>query len=232
MSREVFGRLLAAPTVERGVELTLRYYLGRYLGEVLDQAGHDRQGLPDPADLVRVSEFRWPFEAQLALVVVATPGTVGDAEREPGGYRIAWDVRAAVLADLGDRLETREAAQFYAAAAGAALAHQGVADLGADGLGVRDDDGELVTLEGSSVQWLSETYRQIAPPQAGRALIAGEARVLVRVEDARSLHSVEPVPAPDLPAPGDGTDRGPLDPSATSPVRPSVTVSREPVEES
>jgi hypothetical protein len=226
-SRDVYGRLLAAPTVERGVEVCLRYFLGPYLGEVLEQAGYARDALPDPQDLARVSELVWPVETTTAVVIVATPGTLGDAKREPDGYRVSWDVRVGVIADLGDRLDTREAAQFYAAAAGAALAHQGVAAVEPDGrTWTRDADEDLLELEGSSVQWAGETYR-VADRRDARTLIVGEARVIVTVEGARSLHGGPDVPPldPDTGQPG----RDPAEPDAPAPVIPSLTITKEPL---
>lgn len=227
-SADVYGRLLSAPTLERGVETCLRYFLGPYLGEVLAQAGHGRDALPDPTDLARVSEFTAPVEGQVALVVVASPGTFGDPVREADGYLAVWDVRAAVLADLGDRLETREAAQFYAAAAGAALTHQGVALVGADlRTWERDTDGELLVLEGSSVRWAGEAYREI-PQMPG--VIAGEARVLVTVEEARSALGGPAVPPldPDTQQP----TRDPAVPGVSVDVVPDATIVRDPLEDS
>lgn len=225
-SRDVYGRLLAAPTVERGVEVTLRYYLSRYLGEVLAQNGHDRRDLPDPTDLARVSEFppRGPDLQTALVVVVATPGTLGDARMEAEHYSASFDVRAAVLADLGKRLESREAAQFYAAAAGAALAHQGVAQVAADlRTWQRDEHGDLANLEGSTVQWVGERYVEL-PRMPG--VLAGEARVIVRVEGARSTAPFEEIP-PDEP-----TDpREPPVESGSASVVPSLTISRDPVED-
>lgn len=226
-SRDVYGRLLAAPTVERGVEVCLRYFLGPYLGEVLAQAGYERDALPDPSDLARVSEVAWPVETTTAVVIVATPGTVGDAPREPDGYRATWDVRAGVIADLGDRLDTREAAQFYAAAAGAALAHQGVAAVLADGRTWRlTVDGELEGLEGATVRWAGEQYR-VADRRDARTLIVGEARLYVTVEGARSVHG-----GPDMPPIDPDTDLPGRDPATApepAPVDPSLTLTKEPL---
>jgi hypothetical protein len=215
-SREVYGRLLAAPTVERGVEVCLRYRMGDYLGEVLEQAGYARDTLPDPQDLARVSDVVWPVETTTAVVIVATPGTSGDANREPDGYRVTWDVRVGVIADLGDRLDTREAAQFYAAAAGAALSHQGVAAVDPDGVTwTLDVADEPLELEGSSVRWLGESYR-VADRRDARTLIVGEARVAVTVEGARSAVG-GPLVAPEVP-------RDPAVPGVAGPVVPHVTV--------
>ena len=224
-----FGRIVAAPTVERGVEVTLRYLLPTYLGVVLAQAGYDRDALADPTNLVRQSEFDWPTETDVALVVVATPGTTGDAERGPETYDVVWDVRAAVLVDFGsDRLGSREASQFYAAAAGAALAEQGCAAVGPDGrTWLREADGETrALLEGSSVRWVGETYRQLGE-RDGRSLVAGEARLTVTVEDAR------PVFGPDLsgliPEPGsDVPPREDVPAGDPAPVDPHVTLHRDP----
>lgn len=220
------GRLLAAPTIERGVEVCLRYFLPMYVGEVLTQAGHDRAGLPNPADLVRVAEFEWPAPTQLALVVLASPGTSGEPVAGPESYSATWDVRVAVLADLGDRLETREAAQLYAAAVGAAVSQQGVASVNADGTWAVNDDGMPEVLAGSSVRWAGEAYRQIGPPAAGRALIAGEARLLVTIEDARARWS-----ATELALPGPPDERTPPPVPGSAPVVPSLTITRDPVED-
>lgn len=223
VSRAVFGRALAASTIERGIEVTLRYYLGMYLGEVLEQNGYPRDGLRDPLDLQRVVDLNdYASTAQIALVVVATPGTQGDSWSDGDSYGATWDVRAGGIADLGDMLDTREAAQLYAAAAGMAVSHQGVATVQADGrTGVRDPyDGHLLALEGSSVRWAGERYSRV---DRMRDVIAGEALLRVTVEGARSLH------APDLPAPGEPvspTDRTePVGPDS-APVVPSLTIDR------
>jgi hypothetical protein len=223
MSRAVFGRALAATTIERGVEVTLRYYLGTYLGEVLEQNGHERDALADPLDLERVVDLNdYRSSAQIALVVIATPGTVGDAWSDGQAYGATWDVRAGAIVDLGDRLDTREAAQLYAAAAGMAASHQGVATVAADGrTGVRDPyDGHLLPLEGSSVSWEGERYRRV---ERVRDVIAGEVLLRVTVEGARSLS------APDLPPPGEPeipTDREPPPEPGSAPVTPSLTIDR------
>lgn len=224
----VLGRMLSAPTLEQGAEVCLRYYLGLYLGEVLAQAGWEREALPDPHDLKRVADFVWPIEAQLTTVVMASPGTTGDAQKTERGYDATWDLRVAVLADLGDRLDTRVASQFYAAAAGMAIAHNGIAALNADGTWKVNSDGEPVTVEGTSVRWIGEGYRQLGPPRDRRALLAGEARLLVKVEGARSLRPSQPLPLPDAPLP---PDREPPEPDDPAPVNPSLTIEREPVEE-
>lgn len=224
-SADVYGRLLAAPTIERGVEVCLRYFLGPYLGEVLAQAGHSRDALSDPLDLARVSELTDTASAQIALVVVATPGTVGDVTREVDSYTATWDVRAAVLADLGDRLESREAAQFAAAAAGAALSHQGVAKVATDmRTWVRDVDGELVTLEGSTVRWRGESYRRLERLGLSPTLIAGEAMVTVTVQGARSTYGgpAEPPLDPDTGIPS----RDPAVSGTPTPVDPTLTIDR------
>lgn len=215
----MYGRLLSAPTVERGVEVCLRYRMADYLGEVLEQAGYARDMLPDPTDLARVSEVVWPVETATAVVIVATPGTSGDAAREPDGYRVVWDVRIGVVADLGDRLDSREAAQFYAAAAGSAVTHHGVAAVEPDGVTWSTDDvtGELLELEGASVRWLSEDYR-VADRQDSRTLIIGEARLSVTVEGARSTYG-GPVEAPPPETP-----RAPAVPGEVGPVVPTLTI--------
>jgi hypothetical protein len=229
VSRAVFGRALAASTIERGIEVTLRYYLGAYLGEVLEQNGRPRDGLADPLDLERVVDLNeYASSAQIALVVVASPGTVGDSWSDGEAYGATWDVRAGAIVDLGDRLDTREAAQLYAAAAGMAVSHQGVATVAADGrTGVRDEyDGHLLPLEGSSVTWAGERFRAV---DRMRGVVAGEALFRVSVHDARSLH------APDLEAPGEPqtpTDRDPPAEPAPAPVVPSLTIDRRtPMEE-
>lgn len=222
-SAEVYGRLLAAATIERGVEVCLRYFLPPYLGEVLAQAGHPRDALADPLDLARVSELTDTENGQVAFVVVATPGTIGDAVREPDGYRATWDVRAAVLLDLGDRLESREAAQFAAAAAGAALTHQGVAKVASDmRTWVRDADNELVTLEGSTVRWRGESYRKLERLGLSPTLIAGEAMITVTVEGARSVYGgpLEPPLDPDTGEPS----RDPAESGTPTPVEPTLTI--------
>lgn len=222
MSEEVYGRLLAAPTLERGAEVCLRYWLGPYLGEVLAQAGHARDALPDPSDLVRVSE--WPRDipagSPVAMVITATPGTEGEAVREAQSYTATWDVRAAILANLGDRLESREAAQFYAAAAGAALTHQGMAAVESDmRTWATDDDGRLLILPGSSVKWRGETYRAMIDRGSGTLqAIAGEARVSVIVQGARSAWG-----GPELPP---VPPRDPSVPGVSGPVVPSPVVDR------
>lgn len=226
----LYGRLVSAPTIERGVEVCLRYFLGPYLGEVLEQAGHGRGDLPDPSDLTRMSEFDWPTESNVAVVVVATPGTEGDAEREAETYTLTWDVRAAVLADVGDALHSREASQFYAAAAGTALAHQGVAVVASDlRTWARGPASELLTLEGSSVRFRGERYRQLGR-RDDRALIAGEALLSVTVQDARSAHGGPELPPAEPGGVGDGPRPSAPD-IAPAPVDPSVTIAREPPSE-
>lgn len=219
---EVWGRLVAAPTIERGLECTLRYWLSPYIGAVLAQAGHPRDALPDPSDLVRVSEFPRdiPAGSPVTLVIVATPGTEGQAVREPTGYTATWDVRAAILANLGDRLESREAAQFFAAAASAAMTHQGIAAVEADMRTWKtDDDGRLLILPGSSVIWRGETYRAMVDRGSGTLqAIAGEARVSVIVQGARSAWGGPDVP-PDPP-------RDPAVPGVSGPVVPFPVVER------
>lgn len=223
MSRAVFGRTLAAPTIERGIEVTLRYYLGTYLGEVLEQAGLPRDGLADPLDIERVVDLNdYGNSAQIALVVVATPGTVGDSWSSGEGYGATWDVRAGAIVDLGKRLDTREAAQYYAAAAGLAVSHQGVATVQPDGrTAVRDPyDNHLLPLEGSRVAWAGERYRAV---DRLRGVVAGEALFRVSVEDARSLNAPD-LPPPDEPVtPSDRDD--PPGPDA-APVVPSLTIDR------
>lgn len=172
-----YGRLLSAPILERAVEETLRTWMPAYLGEVLAQAGHGRFDLPDPSDMVRQSEFDWPVEAQIALVVITSPGTTGDAVRGPEGYDATWDVRAGVVADLGEYTGTREAMQFYAAAAGSALTHRGV------------------PVEGASVRWLGENWGVLAERDS-RTLMGGEARCAITVQEARSLYG-GPLEPPD-----------------------------------
>lgn len=230
MSVETHGRLLSAATIERGVETTLRYFLNHYLGEVLAQNGHGRGDLPDVRDLLRVLDVTQPpSSGQIALAVVASPGTTGDARREADGYTAVWDVRAAVIVPPFDvRVETREAAQMYAAAAGVALSHQGVATVGPDfRTWVRDADGEFVTLEGSTVQWQGETYR-LVPRMQG--VMAGEARWTVTVEGARSLAPLvylDPPEDPDTGLPG----RDEPEAGVPSSVDPSITVHPIPVED-
>ena len=227
-SADVYGPLVSAPTVERGVETCLRYWLGPYVGEALAQNGHDRTHLPDPTDLVRVAEFTaQPPQGVVAMVVVATPGTVGDAESDGEFYTLTWDIRATILADLGDRLLSREAAQMYAAAAGTALAHQGVAAVEADlKTWATDDDGNLLTLAGSSVRLRGETYREIRQLPG---VIGGEARVTVTVEGARALHGGPETPPinPDTGLPG----RDPAESGIPTAVVPALIVTRDPVEE-
>lgn len=221
-SQDVYGRIVSAPMIERGLECTLRAWLGPYVGEALEQAGHPRDALPDPADLVRVSEFPRdiPAGSPITLVIVATPGTEGQAVREPTGYTATWDVRAAILANLGDRLESREAAQFFAAAAGAAMTHQGVAVVEADmRTWSTDDDGRLLILPGSSVKWRGETYRAMVDRGSGTLqAIAGEARVSVIVQGARSAWG-----GPELPP---VPPRDPAVPGVSGPVVPSPLVDR------
>jgi hypothetical protein len=220
------GRVVAAPTIERGVEVCLRYYLGPWLGEVLVQNGHARDDLADPQDLARVSEFTAPTQGQVTLVVVATPGTTGDAQRDADGYTLTWDVRAAVIADLGDRLESREAAQLYAAAAGTALTVQGVAAVEPDGrTWTRDAYGDLEVLEGSSVRLMGESYREI---RGMPGVIAGEARVTVTVEDARPAEVLTPIEPQEPGTSGPRPEPVPVDPA---PVNPSITLTRDPVED-
>jgi hypothetical protein len=226
-SAAVYGRLLAAPTIERGVEVCLRYWLGPYLGEVLEQAGHARDLLPDPADLVRVADLSEPTSSQIAVVIVASPGTTGDTRREADAYTATWDVRAGVLMDLGSRLESREAAQFGAAAAGAALSHQGVADVMPDlTTWRRNDAGDLVVLAGSSVRWVGETYRVLDRRGMSPTLIAGEAIITVTVEGARSAFGgpEEPPRDPDSDLPS----RDPAVSGDPSPVDPSLTITADP----
>jgi hypothetical protein len=223
VSRVLFGRALAASTIERGVEVTLRYYLGMYLGEVLEQNGYPRDGLRDPLDLERVVDLNdYSGAAQIALVVVASPGTVGEVWSDGEAYGAAWDVRAGAIVDLGDRLDTREAAQLYSAAAGMAVSHQGVATVAADRrTGIRDEyDGHLLPLEGSSVSWEGERFRAV---DRMRGVVAGEALFRVNVEGARSLR------APDLPPPGEPTsptDREEPEGPDAAPVVPSLTIDR------
>jgi len=222
MSRAVFGRALAATTIERGVEVTLRYYLGMYLGEVLEQNGYPRDGLRDPLDLERVVDLNdYSSAAQIALMVVASPGTT-DTRQDADGYTGVWDVRAGAIVDLGNRLDTREAAQLYAAAAGLAVSHQGVATVQPDRrTGVRDEyDGHLLPLEGSTVSWAGERFRAV---DRMRGLVAGEALFRVTVEGARSLQAadLEPPGEPQTP-----TDRDAPPDGVPAPVTPSLTIDR------
>lgn len=219
----VIGRALAAPAIERGAEVCLRYFLGRYLGEVLAQDGLARTALPDPADLVRVSDVAWQPPDQLALLLVASPGTTGDVVREADAYTATWDMTVGVMCDLGDRLDTRDAAMYYAAAAGMCLAQQGIADASRDGLWRTDQDGNGLILEGSSVLWVAERARQVSRPDQ-RLRVVGEARLLVTVEGARATWPAEPLPLPENPAP---PDRDPLEPGERVPVSPDVTVTQD-----
>lgn len=228
-----FGRIVSAPQIERGVEVCLRYFLPLYLGEVLAQAGHARDALPDPTSLTRMSEVDWPTESDVAAVIVATPGTTDverDADDDGPAYTLTWDVRAGIVADIGEALDSREASQFYAAAAGAALSHWGVAEVAPDlRRWVRDDDGQFVTLEGSSVDLQGEEYRLMGR-RPGRALIVGEARLEVKVLGARSAvpGAIELPPDPDPETPG---PRDPAPSADPAPVDVSLTITRIPVEE-
>lgn len=223
-----FGRILAAPTLERGVEVCMRLFLTPYVGEVLRQAGLPQDAIADPTDLVRLPEYDYPPENDVALVIVATPGTIGDARRDAGSYTATWDIRVGVVADLGARLDSMEAAGYYAAAAGAALTHQGVAQVSSDGRSwLRDEDGELLLLDGAVVRWAGESYRPL-PERDGRALVAGEARFNITVEGARSDEGPEFIP--DLPEDGP-VDRDPPPEADPSPVVPSLTLHRVPITE-
>lgn len=212
-----YGRLLSAPTLELGLERTVRTWVGAYLGEVLEQhyaaavaiTGEPmpedvRYVLPDPTDVVRQSEFTWPVEGQLALVVIATPGTTGDAVHGPDDIDATWEAQVGVVADLGDYGPTREAMQFYAAACGACLEHKGI------------------DVPGAGVRWAGENYGILAERDA-RTLMGGAARILVTVEGARSSFG-----GPDAPPPIDDRPPGvprPHDP----PITVVPTIAKEPL---
>lgn len=220
----VYGRIVSAPMIERGVEVTLRYLLGPYVGEVLEQMGLDRWTLPDPTDvqrLARVDQFR--EGEQVAMVVIASPGTVGDAKREADSYTLTWEVQAGIVCDLGDPLKTREAAQMYAAAIGACLAHQGCAAVEPDGRtwaqdGVTD---EYLLLEGSHTWYVGEGYQ---PVPTRPDLMMGGATAMVRVQGARSLYG-----GPEAPPDADDAGVRPrtsLDEPEAGPLTGSADVER------
>lgn len=196
-----YGRIVSAPMIETAVANTLATWLSDYLGETLAQAGYGREDLPDPDDLVFASDLDWPTEAEVALVVIVSPGTTGDPRREAESYAATWDVRVVTLASLPDRLDTRRAAQLYAAAAGAAVDQKGV------------------ELEGATVVWTGEGTRVLAERDA-RTLVAGEARFEVSVEDARRRYG-----GPDAPSPPD-VPRQPADPAGEV-TSVSITLTKE-----
>jgi hypothetical protein len=221
MPESVYGRIVSAPMIERGIEVTLRYWLGPYVGEALAQLGQDRGGLPDPdaiQRLARVDDFR--EGEQVAMVVIATPGTVGNAERTESGYAGMWEVQAGIVCDLGDPLATREAAQVYAAAIGTCLAHQGCAAVEPDGVTWSTDDHDRTqTLEGSHTWWAGEGYQPV--PRRPDVYFGG-ATLMVRVDDARATWG-----GPDEPPAADARGRrvreAALDP-VPSMVIPTLTI--------
>lgn len=215
-----YGRIVSAPQIERGIEVTLRYMLGPYVGEVCDQLGLDRWTLPDPSDVQRLAnpdQFR--DGEQVAMVVIATPGTT-DVRRDADGYALTWEVQAGIVCDLGDPLKTRDAAEIYAAAIGTCLTHQGCANVEPDGTTwSTDDHGRVLLLEGSHVWLTGEGYQ---PVPSRPDLMMGGAVVQVRVENARPLYG-----GPDEPPGTDGDGhrlRVPVAEPAEGAVEPSVTV--------
>lgn len=192
-----YGRLVSAPIIERAVEATLRAWLGQYLGEVLAQAGHPRDALPDPTGVVR-STGDWGTEDTPPLLIVVSPGTT-DAERRPDGYRATWNVTAMIVTTMPTRLEVREAAQFYAAAL-YCLAHKGI------------------DLTGASVRWQGEDLAPVRRPGDDRTMLAGQAHFTITVAGARSLQGGPELP----PDPDPVTGEVPRDPSPGAPPLPDT----------
>jgi hypothetical protein len=223
----VYGRIVSAPQIERGLEVTLRYRLAEYLGEALAQLGYDRYALPDPEDIARVVNVdEYNNRHEVALVVIASRGTDETAKRDGDSYALRWMVEAGVVCDLGDPLKTREAAQVYAAAIGQCLAHHGCAAT-SDGVTWDQADGEYLLLEGSSTWLVREGYMR--PPGQSRDMMMGVAEIAVEVSDARSAYG-GPAEPPPLDATGSFRLREPVADGVTGPVEPTVTVSRLPLE--
>jgi hypothetical protein len=200
MANLPYGRLVSAPMIERAVEATLRVWLGQYIGEVLAQAGHPRDALPDPTDLVRASGHDWDSESAPPLAIVVSPGTT-DVRRVPNGYTATWSVTAMVVASMPTRLQVREAAQFYAAA-----------------LYCLEQKG--IDLDGATVRWQGEELAPVRRPGDDRTQLAGQAHFAVMVEGARALHGG---PA-DPPTPDPVTGVVPREPASTPPLPDSAFV--------
>ena len=188
MGVSVYGPIRSMPMIERALARTFGTWFGAYLGDTLHQFGLDRMGLPSPSDIVRVVDIdSWPMESNLAVGLIAIPG--GEVVPQGGPlYGMNYEMRAGVAATMGDYRETREAAQFYAAAT-VCLAHRG-----AEGL-----PDVRVTHTGEGLMRLRA--------EDERTLMLGFGTFLVSVPDARALHG-DPAEPPDPPGdrPEDSSD--------------------------
>jgi hypothetical protein len=204
-----YGPLISTPIIEAGALETLRLYLPAYLGDALAQAGHDRFALPDPEDTHTASdEIEQAHESQFSLLVVATPGTDGDAQINGGApydatYSARWELITGVVCNMTDYIDTRHAAGFYAAST-MCLAHKGLtAPEGLPGAETALPEPTAQLLTSCSVEWLGEQIRNRTPDGSQRTVMLGSGRFHVWVPDARARWGgpATPPPAPERPGP-------------------------------
>lgn len=198
----LFGPLRHGGEIEDAVLASLQLWLPDYLREVERQAGLDAEVLEGPRSIGWAPEMtKWP-EDQLPSLIVVSPGTSEDPERDGEGvHRARFALNVGVVASAADERDTRRLAQLYGAVVrGCLLQHRILAE------------------EIQVVAWNGEGYDDI--PQAAemrRTVALGLNRFTVEIGDLVS----------DTQGPGEPTDGGdPGDWPVIDPA-PAVQVTKE-----
>lgn len=188
-----YGMLVAPPMVSDALEATLRKWTSDYLGEVLDQAGGDRQGLEDPADLMHSVSGDWLNEGHTHLVVVLSPSTLA-VTKVAKHYQITYRQTVRMIVSQPSSVDGREAlreAQFYIFSLAAAACHKGL---------TFDD---LPYSFGAAVD-LDAIRCDTAASGDERSLIIGECDLSITVKDAMRVNGGPATPSdPGTRPPGD-----------------------------
>lgn len=140
-----FGPIIGGWTVERAVGDTLLLWLGSVIHEIEDNEGIERGSIPVPASYTRVNSFRRLPEDPAPVLLIVSPGTIGEPVRESGEYSAKWQIHTGIISNTpaGEEM-ARDLAQYYIAAIRTVMIKK--ADLG--GLA-------------NGVEWAGEQYQDI-----------------------------------------------------------------------
>jgi hypothetical protein len=163
-SESIFGRIVVASQIEDFVMTTLSSWWDTYQREVKRQLELDPLlQIPLPQTYATRNQWETFPDERMPMVIVVSPGTVGETETEGDGKYGAWYAfSVGIAASARDENTTRFLAAFYGAVARAIMVQKGRS------------------------HWVDESFDDLVDPQAQRRIRAAYESFMIFIEDVVS----------------------------------------------
>lgn len=183
---DIFGPIFSSATLERAAIETIKAWMPTYVQELeLQLPEYQRGTVPLPRSYASRTTFEeFPGE-QLPLVVVVSPGVVGDPSPEGDGrYTAWWELGIVVVAEGRSEDDSNSLVKLYGAAIRAIMLQ-------------KSSLGNIA----SGVEWTDESYDNVVEAEEQRTLRGVSLTFIVQIDDVvtRSRGPAEPIPPEDAP---------------------------------